>query len=207
MASLEQLTDLLDKIDVLLESYDPGEMLPDKLVGDLFAERAQQRPVLEQAAQLATEGLVQYPFNSELLRRRAFALAHIVTPQGEFPELAAAEDDWRTILIVDPNNLRAAFEYAELMFSHSGMEDSQVAEVVGDFATKAETVLTALGGLQIKAWGHAGEYAKAEEIYQHWHARFPDSSLLEEAIKEVEFIKELDEETAEMPSDTNQNLD
>src|SRR5262245_34222140 len=110
MSELEHFTNLLNEIDTLIQSYDPGELAPDRIIGEVFAERAKQRPILEKAVQLATDGLEKYPYNTELLRRRSCARSRIVTPECEYPELELAEKDLQTILEFDPNNLYAGLE-------------------------------------------------------------------------------------------------
>jgi hypothetical protein len=79
MLELNDFIKLIEEIESILESYDPGELTPDKIVGEIFKERAKQRPILEKAVQLATEGLEKYPFNAVLLRMRAAARCRIVT--------------------------------------------------------------------------------------------------------------------------------
>jgi len=181
MSELEDFTNLLNEIDTLIQSYNPGELAPDRIVGEIFAERAKQRPTLEKAVQLATDGLEKYPYNTELLRRRAYARRHIVTPEGEYPELELAEKDLRTVLDFDPNNLYAGLDLLEAMFTFSGMEDKDVAEVAQEFAAKSERLLLYNRALQIRALGYAGEHSKAKEVYNEWIKLFPDSELLKSA--------------------------
>jgi tetratricopeptide (TPR) repeat protein len=188
MSDLENFEILLNEIDVLLESYNPGELAPDRVVSEIFAERAKQRPIFEKVVQLTTSGLEKYPYNSELLRRRAYARCRIVTPDGEYPELELAEKDLRTILKLDPNNLRAGFELLEVMFTFSGMDDKEVAEVAGEFAERSERLLLKNLTLQIKALGYAGEYTKAEEVYRRWIKLFPDSDLLNSAKSDLDSV-------------------
>jgi tetratricopeptide (TPR) repeat protein len=172
-----------------LESYQPGDLSPDRVLRDIFAERAKQRPLFEKVVQLATEGLEKYPFNAELLRRRALARSYIVTPQIEYPELELAEVDLRTILEFDPDNIHAGFDLLEAMYIFSGMENKDVAEVAEEFATRAESLLLNLRALQIKAYGYAGEHTKAKEVYQLWIKLFPESKLLKAAKEDADSMK------------------
>jgi hypothetical protein len=40
-----------EEIESILDSYAPGELAPDKIIGEIFKERAKQRPILEKAVQ------------------------------------------------------------------------------------------------------------------------------------------------------------
>lgn len=190
MSDLENFEVLLNEIDALLESYNPGELTPDRVVNEIFAERAKQRPTLERVVQLTTSALEKYPYNSELLRRRAWARCHIVTPDGEYPGLELAEKDLQTILKLDPNNLQAGFELIEAMFTFSGMDDIDVAEVAEEFAERSKRLLLNNLALQIKALGYAGEHAKAAEVYGRWIKLFPDSDLLNSAKNAIDSLNQ-----------------
>ncbi len=189
MDDADNLRKLLDDIDHILESYDPGELDPDRVLADILTQRADQRPVLDKAVELATEGLKAYPFNPELLRRRAWARCCIVTSQGEHPEIEAAEQDLRTILKLDPYNLKAGFQLLDAMFTFSAMEDSDVAEVAAEFAERAESILLDLRALQIIALGYADEHAEADELFSHWISLFPDSESLRTAKENADSMR------------------
>jgi tetratricopeptide (TPR) repeat protein len=189
MSEVENFKALLDQIDSILDSYVPVVLEPDKVLGEMFAERAKQRSIFDQAVELATEGLEKYPFNTELLRRRSFARSQIVTANGDYPELELAEADLRTILEFDPNNLVAASDLIELMFIFSGMEDSDVAEIAENFALRAEGFLLKNRSLQIKALGYADKHAQADEIYNHFIKMFPDSESLQKAKDDADSMK------------------
>ncbi len=193
MNAIEDFKSLLEQIDALLERYDPGELEPDRIVRELFEERAQQRPLLEEAVSLATEGLNRFPFNSELLRRRAWARAHIVTPNGSYPEIALAVEDLRAILAFDPNNLGGTAALLEDMFTFSGMENSEVAGMAGYLAARAGDVLECCLALQIRSHAYADEHAQAKEVYNKAIIHFPDSEQIQEAKKEAESIKSIHE--------------
>jgi tetratricopeptide (TPR) repeat protein len=190
MSEVEKFKILLEQIDSVLESYQPVDLSPDRIIRDIFIERAKQRPIFEKAIQLATEGLEKYPFNAELLRRRALARSHIVTPDLEYSELELAEEDLRTILEFDPNNIQAGFDLLEAMYIFSGMENKDVAEVAEEFAARAESLLLNLRALQIKAYGYADEHTKAEQIYQRWAKLFPESKLLKAAKEDADSMKQ-----------------
>lgn len=189
MKGLKKFKALLDKIDSILESYDPGELRPDRVIGEIIKERAGQRPIFDKAIQLATEGLKEYPYNPELLHRRAYARCLIVTPEGEHPELEAAEQDLRMILELDPNNLLAGYELLDAMFTYSAMEDEDVAKVSEEFASRAERILLELRALQIKALGYADKHDEADKLYKHWIQLFPKSEHLESAKEEADSMK------------------
>ncbi|MGH9755085.1 MAG: hypothetical protein ACREA2_20090 [Blastocatellia bacterium] len=189
MSELKDLIKLIEEIESILDSYDPGELAPDKIIGEIFKERAKQRPIMEKAVQLATEGLEKYPFNAVLLRMRAFARCRIVTPEGEFPQLELAEQDLQTILDVDPDNLKTGFELLDMLFTFSGMKDKDVAEVAQKFASMAEELLLHNLALQIKALGYAREHNNAEEVYNQWIKRFPDSDVLKDAKADSDSMK------------------
>lgn len=184
MSELHHLQSLMTEIDSLLDSYQPGVLEPDRILRDIVAERAAQRPALERVVQLATDGLAKFPFNAELLRRRALARSLIVTPEMSYPEIELAEQDLRTILEVDPNNVHAAVDLLSAMFTFSAMEDEEVAKLAEFCATKAESVLVQAVALQIKALGYAGEYAASKDLYDRWIHRFPESETLLQAGKE-----------------------
>jgi tetratricopeptide (TPR) repeat protein len=189
MSEIAKFKNLLEQIDSLLESLPSVDFSPDRIIGEIFTERAAQRPILEQAIQLATEGLERYPFNTELLRRRAYLRCHILTPDGECPELELAEEELRTILELDPNNLYAGLDLLEAMFTFSGMENKEVAEVAEELATRAESLLLQYRALQIKAFGYAGKHVEAEEVYNRWIKLFPDSESLKIAKDDADFMK------------------
>ena len=189
MSEVPEFKTLLDQIETVLESYNSGDLSPDRVIQEIINERAEQRPILEKAVQLATEGLERYPFNTELLRRRAYARCHIVTPNGEYPEIQLAEKDLQTILDLDPNNLYAALDLLENLFTFSGMEDKDVAEVARELATRTESLLLGYQALRIKALGYAGEHAKAEEVYNQWIRVFPDSESLISAKDDADSMK------------------
>jgi len=189
MSELKDFIKLTEEIESILDSYDPGELAPDKIIGEIFKERAKQRPILEKAVQLATAGLERYPFNAVLLRMRAVARCRIVTPEGEFPELELAEQDLRTILEFDPDNLKTGFELLDMLFTFSGMENKDVAEVAQKFATMAEELLLHNLALQIRALGYGHEHSSAEEVYNQWIKLFPDSDVLKSAKADSDSMK------------------
>lgn len=189
MSEAAEFKTLLEQIDSVLDTYTPGDLSPERVIQDIINERAEQRPILEKAIQLATQGLKRYPFNTELLRRRAYARCRIVTPDGEYPEIQLAEKDLQTVLDLDPNNLYAGLDLLENLFTFSGMEDKDVAEVAWELATRAETLLVGCHALQIRAAGHAGEHAKAQEVYDRWIRVFPDSESLQSAKDDADSMK------------------
>lgn len=189
MSQLDRFVSLLAEIDSLLDSYHPGSIEPDRILGDIFAERSLQRPMLEKVVELATEGLEKFPFNAELLRRRAFARSRIVTPDMSYTELELAEQDLRSVLKVEPNNLHAAFDLLDVLFTFSGMEDDEVAELAGSCATKAESILLHIVALQIKALGHAGDHVASQTVYDLWNQRFPESEALQTAKADADSLK------------------
>jgi hypothetical protein len=75
------------------------------------------------------------------------------------------------------------------MFTFSGMEDKDVAEVAQEFAAKSESLLLRNRALQIRALSYAGEHSKAEEVYNQWIKLFPDSELLKSAKDDVDSMK------------------
>lgn len=194
MSKADDLRELLDEIDDILEDYSPGELRPERIVKDIIAERAAQRPVLERAVELATGGLDHYPLNPELLRRRAWARCRIVTPDGLYPELEAAERDLRLILELDPDNLAVAFDLLDEMFTFSGMADADVAEVSGELAERAAKLLVRLRALQIRALGYAGRHDEAAKLYDESIGMFPLSEDLKSAKADADSINPTDGE-------------
>lgn len=172
---------LLDKIDLLLEQYESGELHPEKRLNEILLERSNQRPLLEKTIKMITEGLKKYPFNTELLRRRAFAKFRIVTPNGEFPFLAEAEEDLRIILKISPNDLYSGFDLINEMSTFSFMEDIEIAEMAEEFANLAKNLMISSLALQIKSLIYADKNNIANEVYNKWIKIFPDSDLLKEA--------------------------
>jgi hypothetical protein len=51
MSELNDFIKLIGEIESILDSYDPGELTPDKIVSEIFKGRAKQRPILEKAVQ------------------------------------------------------------------------------------------------------------------------------------------------------------
>ena len=182
---LKELQHILESIDTLLDSYEPGELDPDRLVREVFAQRASQRPTLEKVVVIATEALEKYTFNSELVRRRAFAKTLIVTPDGEYPFLESADADYRLLLDLNPSDFFTTAELLEVIFTFSRLEDSEVAQIADDAASKAEKMLLNLRGLQIKALGYADQHSEAEQLYRAWSTRYPDAEVLESAIADA----------------------
>ena len=189
MTQLDHLQALLAEIDSLLDTYQPGTLEPDRILGDIIGERAAQRPLFERVVHLATDGLLKFPFNAELLRRRALARSFIVTPEMTYPEIELAEQDLRTLLAVEPNNLHAAFDLLETMFTFSGLENSEVAEIAALCATKAEQILLKTVALQIKALGYADDHGASQAVYDRWKQRFPESSVLTIAKEDADSMK------------------
>jgi hypothetical protein len=66
----------------------------------------------------------------------------------------------------------------DMLFTFSGMEDKDVAEVAQQFAAMAEELLLQNLALQIRALAYADEHSKAEEVYNQWIKLFPDSKVL-----------------------------
>lgn len=180
---MQKLIKILDKIDKLFASYKPGEIHPDKLVKDIFKDRAKQQNIFKEVIQLANEGLKQFPYNTELIRRRALARTMLVTQKGEYPQLIKAEKDFRTILKLDPNNQIAALDLLELMYDFSVLEDEEIAKLSAHFAQGAENVLLNLRSLEIKALAYANKIKQARAKYDHWSKLFPNSKYLKEALK------------------------
>ncbi len=181
MKTLKEFKDLLDKIDALLESYDPGELEGDKLVREIFVERASQRPIFEEAISLATEGLESFPFNPELLRRRSYAYSRVVTEEAEFPYLDEAEEDLRAILEFNPGDLTTLLDLLSDMFTYSAMEDEEIAKLAGSLAKDAERVLLCFRALQIEAFDNAEKHLEALAVLETWSKIFPKSRELKAA--------------------------
>lgn len=181
----EELKRVLQSIDALLDTYAPAELDLDRLVGDTIVERSSQRPALERVVAMATEALEKYPFSPELLCRRALAKIYIVTPDGEYPLVKSAEQDYRLLLDLNPNNLVVAAELLETLFTFSGLKDSEVVQIAADLASRAEQLLLQLRALQIKALGYSGQHDEAEKLYQASSALYPESEVLEVAIEDA----------------------
>lgn len=143
-----ELRTLLDRIDEILDAYDPASSDPDAIVREVFRRRAAQNHLLEKAIDLASDGLKRFSDNPELIRRRAFARCRVVTPDDEFPLVEEAEADLRHLLELDPNNLLAAISLLHGMFTFSGLEDVEVAEVAGKLAEGAERLFLSARALQ-----------------------------------------------------------
>src|SRR5262249_26386511 len=120
MSELQEFRKLIEEIESLLESYASSvELDPTKKTHEIFEERSKLSPILEKAIQLATEGLERYPFNAVLLRLRAIARCHVVTPDGKYTEIGLAEQDLRTVIEFDPDNLKACSELLDMLFTFS----------------------------------------------------------------------------------------
>lgn len=172
---------ILDQVDEILDSYDPGELDPKKIVREIFEHRAQQAPMLRKAVSMCDSGLEKYPYNPELMRRRALLKTLIVTPDAEHPELEEAAKDLRTLLELDPNNLYAGLELLKAMFTFSGMEDSDVADVAEELADRAKSLMLVSRSLQIEALAYANRKDESDSIYDKLIQLFPDSEELKYA--------------------------
>lgn len=188
MSDLASFTNLLEAVDSILEQYDPGEAAPDRPLINIVEKRASQQPLLQSAIELASDGLERYPFNAELLWRRALAKSLMMTSTGEAPELAGCEADLRTILAIDPNHLKAGLELLEAMFTSSSLEDDEVAQIAGTLAARAEELLIQARALQIRALGYADQPSQAEELFHKWSAVFPDAESLRRAKESAESL-------------------
>jgi hypothetical protein len=190
MSDTDELCALLAEIDGLLDRYDPGETSPDRIVGEVIAERAAQAPLLLQAIELASQGLQKFPCHPELLRRRALARSCVVTLQWEYPELQLGADDLQAILASSPNDIRTAYDLLELQFTFSGMSDADLAEVSAGLVERAACLLLDVVALQIKALAYAGQLGEAEQIFGRWSQRFPDSERLRRAKEVADSMKD-----------------
>lgn len=188
MSSLKQFTKLLKEIDALLDSYKTSKLTDDRVVKDIFKERAEQRSILEIVVNKCNDGLKKYPFNVELLRRRAFASSLIVTNKGNYPKLNQAEKDLRDILEIETNHLTAGLELLELIFTFSGMEDKDVAKKADVLSKKAKNIFIGFLALQIKALAYADRISEAKKLYNTWNKIFPDSKDFKSAKESIESL-------------------
>jgi len=189
MSSIKELKKILKEIDFILDSYKTSKLTDERVIKDIFKERAEQRPILEKVITKCNAGLKKYPFNIEFLRRRAFASSLIVTSKGNYPKLNQAEKDLRNILEIEPNHLTAGLELLELIFTFSGMEDKDVAEKAAVLSKKAQNIFLGYLALQIKALAYADSITKAKNLYNMWIKIFPDSKDLKGANKSIESLK------------------
>jgi len=176
---------LLHRLDRLLDSFDPGSDDPPRTVGEIFRIRARQRARLEKVIRLASEALSRHPRNGALLRRRARAEALIATPDGKFPMATAADSDYERVLANDPENVAAGLEWLEHRFQFSTMADAAVAGCAATFEEKARNLLLSVVALHIRALGYAGQVAQARNVFKEWSRRLPDSQRLKGAMTEV----------------------
>ena len=178
MDSIKTLKDILSKIDKKLDSYDQGALEPDEMVQKVFEHRAQQSPVLYSAIADCNTALEKYLFNSELLRRRAFLRTLIVTPDGEYPELEQAKEDLDLLIDLDPNNLYAFLDLLEAMFTFSGIEDSDVANMAEELAESSKNLMLHFKALQIKALAYADRNSESDSVFNDIIRLYPDCTSL-----------------------------
>ncbi len=188
MSSIKELKKLLKEIDTLLDSYKTVKLTDERVVKDIFNDRAEQRPILEKVINKCSDGLKKYPFNVEFLRRRAFASSLIVTNKGNYPKLNLAEKDLRDILEIEPNNLVAVLELLELLFVFSGMEDKEVAKKANALSKKAQNIFIGYLALEIKALAYSNSLTKAKKLFGTWIKIFPDSKYLKAAKKSIDSL-------------------
>ena len=177
MSAHEEFDSLIEQLDDLLERYEPS---------DEEEERIRQRPLLEEVIELATRGLERFPFNSELLRRRAYARCRVVDDEGEHVDLEHAEGDLHTILHFDPENLYASYDLLEDMFVFSVKDEEEVAEIAEEFASRAEKLLLDFVVLRARAVAYAGKMDEARALLEKWISLFPDSEALTALAGEME---------------------
>ncbi len=185
MPSLQEFKEKVQEIDDLLASYQPPRLDPDRIAGDILKERASQRPIFERAMRCATEALKAFPLHPAFLFRRALAKRMVVADDFAFPHAESAENDLRAALEVDPDNLKAGLELADLLFTFSAMDDAATAETAVELSEVAQGFLRNLHSLQIQALGYAGKLDKAESVYAKWSVVFPESDALREAIDDA----------------------
>lgn len=175
---VERFEEHLREIDELLDRYEPAQLEPDRTIREVLLERATQRPLLERIVDIATRRLEAFPANGELLRRRAFARCRIMTETGESPFLAEAEADLRAILAFEPENLRGALDLLGELYTFSGLNDDEVAEIAEELARRAQEAMIAARALQIRALADGGREEEAREVAAVWTRLFPDEDEL-----------------------------
>jgi hypothetical protein len=175
-----KLRSVLARIDRLLDSYRPPVITPKRLVGDILRERAAQAGIFKRAEAVATKALEEFPLQPQLLLRRARAKRGIIEGHS-FPQAKSAEDDLRLVLKVDPDNYEVALELIDLLFTHSGIEGSDAADVAGAMVEKAARSLRNFVSLQIRALAYAERHEEMERLYRKWSRVFPESGALRDA--------------------------
>lgn len=181
--------DWLQRIDELLGQYDPGDLEPQLPVRDIVEQRAAQRPLLERVVELATSALLDFPRNSELLRRRAFALCRIVSDELDYPRAEEGIMDLKTIMAFDPNALRSGLQLVDELFTFGGVENADAAVIAAELASRAESMMLEARVLQVRALIHDQRADEARQLGEHWLQLFPDCEELEAALQELTEVR------------------
>ena len=169
---------LLAQVDAMLDQCRPEEPAPGRNATQASGPCVRHQGLLRQAADEITEGLATFPFNPQLLRRRAWARAQIVTSDGVRPEVHLAVEDLQLLLELDPNDFTTAVELLQEMHRAGGMPNSAVLQVASELASRTEDLLIRTRILQMRALLAEGDSASAQQLYDVTFRTFSDSSKL-----------------------------
>lgn len=178
MSNVIEFKILLAQIDAILDQCRPEESALGESVTPTSRESARHQVLLRQATQEITEGLASFPFNAQLLRRRAWARTQMVTPDGAYPELHLAVEDLQLLLEFDPNDLTATMELLQEMHRAGGMPNLAVVQVASELASRTEDLLIRTRILQMRALLAEGDRAAAQQVFDVVASQFSDSSKL-----------------------------
>ena len=178
MSNVIEFKILLAQVDAILDQCRPGEAVVGHGATEGPGPSARHQDLLRQAVGEITEGLAAFPFNPQLLRRRAWARAHIVTPGGDHPEVHLAVEDLQLLLELDPSDVTTALELLQEMRRSGGMPDSAVVRVASELASCTEDLLIRTRILQMRALLADGDCAGARQLYDATSRSFSDSSKL-----------------------------
>lgn len=180
MSNVIEFKVLLAQIDAILDQCRPeeSESSSGQAGRQTPGQNAHHQGLLRQATDEITEGLALFPFNPQLLRRRAWARAHIRTAVGEHPEMHLAVEDLQLLLEFDPNDLSSALELLQDMHQAGGMPVAAIAQVASEVSSRMEDLLIRTRILQMRALLAAGDGLGARQLYDATVRQFSDSSKL-----------------------------
>ncbi len=109
-----------------------------------------------------------------------------------FSEVKAAEKDLWTILDLEPENTVAGRELLDLLFTHSKLDEVEVADAAEAMGAIAGRQMADLCALQIQALAYAERCDEAEKLYAKWSTVFPEHEGLRRVHKDIEVFLERD---------------
>ncbi len=177
MSGIVDFKKRLAEIDRALNLIKRESEIQNRLLDVELKLSEKQYQSLIRVIHIATDALLIYPCNFQLIKRRAFARCLIAAFSERKDDITSAESDLKLIYEIEPNNLEVGSELLNLLFGFYKKDNMEVAQTAEHLVVAAEKLLIKYVTLQISALKRAFEYSKAEEVYDHWKKFFPRSKV------------------------------